>query len=87
MKIFKLKNYIKIVKLVQFYLEKVTYLREKYPQGTRVRLLEMDDSQAPPIGSLGTVLSVNDAQGIKVAWDSGGSLNMLYGVDCWEVVE
>ena len=29
-------------------------VREMYPKGTRVVLLEMDDPQAPPIGTKGT---------------------------------
>ena len=30
-------------------------LREKYPAGCRVKLTKMDDVQAPPIGTFGTV--------------------------------
>ena len=33
-------------------------LRRRYKPGTRVELLQMDDVQAPPIGTKGTVLSV-----------------------------
>ncbi|HPR90317.1 MAG TPA: DUF4314 domain-containing protein, partial [Synergistaceae bacterium] len=29
-------------------------LRDRYPAGTRVELLAMDDVQAPPIGTKGT---------------------------------
>ena len=56
-------------------------LRERFPQGARVELLRMDDPQAPPIGTKGTVRGVDDTGSIMVAWDSGGSLNVLYGVD------
>jgi hypothetical protein len=35
-------------------------LRECYPAGSRVELLEMDDIQAPPIGTKGTVYGVDD---------------------------
>ena len=35
-------------------------LLKKYPIGSRVRLLKMDDVQAPPIGTLGTVKGVDD---------------------------
>ena len=49
--------------------EVVNMLREKYPKGTRVVLLEMDDPQAPPIGTKGTVRYVDDAAGIGVNWD------------------
>lgn len=63
-------------------------LREQFPQGARVELLRMDDPQAPPIGTKGTVRSVDDTGSIMVAWDSGGSLNVLFGVDeCRKVGE
>ena len=61
--------------------ELLTALRKKYLQGSRVELLEMDDPQAPPIGTHGTVLGVDDTGSILVSWDSGSSLNVLYGVD------
>ena len=68
--------------------ETVELLRREYPVGTRVELLRMDDPQAPPIGTKGTVRSVDDTGSIMVAWDSGGSLNVLFGVDeCRKVVE
>ena len=35
-------------------------LRRRYKPGTRVELLRMDDVQAPPIGTKGTVLGVDD---------------------------
>ena len=56
-------------------------LREQFPQGARVELLRMDDPQAPAIGTRGTVRGVDDSGSIMVAWDSGGSLNVLFGVD------
>ena len=61
--------------------ETVERLRQEYPAGCRVELLHMDDPQAPPIGTLGTVKGVDDSGSIMVAWDSGGSLNVLFGVD------
>ena len=44
-------------------------LREKYPAGCRVKLTKMDDVQAPPIGTLGTVDCVDDIGSIHVKWD------------------
>ena len=68
--------------------EILTSLRERFPQGARVELLRMDDPQTPPIGTRGTVRGVDDTGSIMVAWDSGGSLNVLFGVDeCRKVVE
>ena len=59
----------------------VEMLRRQYPVGTRVELVRMDDSQAPPPGTKGTVLGVDDIGSIMVAWDSGGSLNVVHGED------
>jgi hypothetical protein len=59
----------------------VERLRKRLPPGTRIVLLEMDDVQAPPAGTKGTVRGVDDMANILVAWDNGGSLNLVYGVD------
>ena len=61
--------------------ETVERLRKEYPAGTRVELLKMDDPQAPPIGTLGTVRGVDDIGSIMVSWDSGGSLSVAWGED------
>lgn len=61
-------------------------LRKRYTPGTRVELLEMDDVQAPPIGTKGTVLGVDDIGSIMVAWDNGSSLSVVYGADKCKVV-
>ena len=61
--------------------ETVDLLRSRYPKGTRVDLLRMDDPQAPPIGTKGTVHGVDDAGSIMVAWDNGSGLNVVYGED------
>lgn len=59
----------------------VERLRKRLPAGTRIVLLEMDDPQAPPIGTKGTVRGVDDMANILVSWDNGGSLNLIYGKD------
>ena len=56
-------------------------LRKQYPAGTRVELIQMDDSQAPPAGTRGTVQGVDDMASLLVSWDTGSSLSVLYGVD------
>lgn len=56
-------------------------LRSNYPRGTRVELLKMDDVQAPPIGTTGTVIGVDDTGSLLVDWDNGSGLNVIYGVD------
>ena len=56
-------------------------LRKEYLEGTRVKLVEMDDLQAPPVGTQGTVTGVDDIGSIMVRWDNGSSLSVLYRVD------
>lgn len=61
--------------------EIVERLREQYPVGCRVELTHMDDFQAPPIGTQGTVTGVDDTGSIMVDWDNGSGLNVIYGED------
>ena len=61
--------------------ETVEHVRRDYPAGTRVELLRMDDVQAPPIGTQGTVLGVDDTGSLLMRWDNGSGLNVIYGVD------
>ncbi len=61
--------------------ETVEHIRKDYPRGTRVELLRMDDVQAPPIGTLGTVLGVDDTGSLLMRWDNGSGLNVVYGED------
>ena len=62
-------------------LRQVEEMRMRYPKGTRIELEKMDDVQAPPIGTKGTVLCVDDTGSIMVAWDNGRHLNVIYGED------
>ena len=61
--------------------EALNTLRERFPKGTRVELVKMDDPQAPPIGTKGTVRGVDDIGSIMVAWDNGCGLSVAYGED------
>lgn len=61
--------------------KQLAHLRKTYPAGTRVELVRMDDVQAPPIGTKGTVRYVDDLGSLGVAWDNGSSLQVVYGVD------
>ena len=56
-------------------------IRRQYPVGTRIILNHMDDSQAPPPGTKGTVAYVDDIGQIGVKWDTGSSLSLIPGVD------
>ncbi len=61
--------------------ETVERVRSQYPVGTRVELVQMDDMQAPPIGTKGTVWGVDDTASIMVHWDNGSGLHVVYGED------
>ena len=65
----------------------VEEMKAQFPKGSRVKLIFMDDLQAPKPGTLGTVRGVDDIGSILVDWDSGSSLNVLQGVDKIEIVE
>lgn len=61
--------------------ETVERIRAQYPVGCRVELIKMDDIQAPPIGTKGTVTGVDDIGSIMVSWDNGSTLHIGYGED------
>ena len=61
--------------------ETIAMLRRQFPSGCRVELTRMDDIQAPPIGTRGTVIWVDDIGSIVVRWDNGSSLSVAYGED------
>lgn len=62
--------------------EQLTALRERYPKGTRVELVSMNDPyRTIPIGSLGTVKFVDDIGTVHISWDCGSSLGAAFGED------
>lgn len=61
--------------------EIVKRIKEAYPVGCRVELVHMEDMQAPPIGTRGTVRGVDDIGSIMVSWDNGSGLSVAYGED------
>lgn len=62
--------------------ETVVCLRERFPKGTRIELVSMDDpySKLKP-GDLGTVDFVDDIGTIHIRWDCGSGLGIVYGED------
>ena len=67
--------------------EQIAALQERYPRGTKVKLLAMDDPQAPPVGTLGEILGVDDAAQLLVRWATGSSLSLIPGVDSFRIAE
>ena len=67
--------------------EQIAALQERYPSGTRVELLGMDDPQAPPTGTRGEVMGVADAGQLLVRWETGSSLRLIPSVDSFRIAE
>ncbi|QGH02291.1 DUF4314 domain-containing protein [Streptococcus iniae] len=67
--------------------ETIERLKKTYPEGTRVELVSMSDTYAPPKGTQGTVTGVDDIGSLLVKWDNGSSLNVLYGEDVVRIVK
>lgn len=61
-------------------------LRKRYPAGTIIELISMDDRQAPPSGTRGEVIGVDDAGSILVRWETGSSLNLIPEADEFRIV-
>ena len=66
--------------------DRLADLRKTYYAGARVELLKMDDPQAPPVGTRGTIIGVDDIGSIMVRWDNGCGLSVAYGEDRCRVV-
>lgn len=67
--------------------EQLDKLRMQFPKGAKVRLVKMDDFQAPPIGTEGEVTEVDDTGTIHVQWATGSTLGAIYGEDKIEVLD
>ena len=66
--------------------KQILELKKEYPSGTKVRLIHMNDYQAPPAGTIGTVTSVDDMGTIRVSWENGSSLGLIPGEDSFEKI-
>ena len=62
-------------------------LRERFPTGTKIRLIHMDDPYAPiPSGTVGEVRMVDDGGNIHMVWQNGRTLSLIDGVDDFEII-
>jgi len=62
-------------------------LRKLYVPGTRIKLEKMEDTQAPPIGTIGKVICVDDIGTIHVQWQNGSSLGVVLKEDKIEIIK
>lgn len=67
--------------------KELTALREKYPIGTIVKLISMNDVQSPPVGTIGEVTMIDDMGSIHVNWQNGSTLALIPDVDSWEILK
>ncbi len=67
--------------------EWVKFMKEQYPPGTRIHLMEMRDPFAPvPSGTEGTVNFVDDAGQLQMEWDNGRTLALIPGEDQFSII-
>ena len=65
--------------------ELVNKIKKKYPTGTRIKLIKMDNEKNPPPGTLGTVILIDDAGQIHMQWDNGSTLALGVPYDSFEI--
>lgn len=62
--------------------EWLKFMKEQYPPGTRIRLIEMNDPYSPVSpGTEGTVNFIDDQCQLHMDWDNGRTLALIPGED------
>ena len=61
--------------------KQIERVKERYKPGMRVKLMQMDDASASPVGTRGTVQFVDDIGSVHVVWDNGSTLAVVLGED------
>ena len=66
----------------------IRQIRERYPEGTRVELVMMEDPYNTKLkpGDQGTVTYVDALGTVFVDWDNGSSLGLIYGEDVFRII-
>ena len=56
-------------------------IRKEYPVGTIIELISMSDKFAPPKGTLGEIIGVDDLGDLEMLWSTGSSLKVILSED------
>ena len=65
----------------------IKYLKDNYPEGTRIQLDSMGDDPRPiPPGTMGTVRIVDDMGTIHCNFDNGRRMGLIPGEDSFHIV-
>lgn len=67
--------------------KEIKQIKMQYPKGIRIHLISMEDLQAVPPGTYGTVDHVDDAGQIHMHWDNGRGLALVPGEDQFVIVQ
>lgn len=66
---------------------KIEWLKERFPKGTRIKLISMEDPHPVEPNTTGTVQIVDDVGTIHMQWDNGRRLGLIYGEDSFEIIK
>lgn len=61
--------------------------KKKYPRGTRIRMIHMEDKRPIPPGTEGTVDFVDDMGTVHMKWENGRTLGIIPNEDEFEVIK
>ena len=62
-------------------------IKKKYPIGSIIKLTKMDDPYAPPIGTIGKIVDIDDIGSLLIRWENGSSLRVTVPDDKIEIVK